>query len=881
MKQNPMILRYTAPAPVIDDFLEYSTPECAWEKYSLPLGNGFFGANVFGRLGTERIQISDPTLANPYYVPKTIPRRRSCASGVNNMAELIFEFGHEGATDYERTLSLDEAIHTVRYTHSGVRYVRECFTSHPDRVFAMRVSASEPGAVSFSVKNVIPFLREYNVDEGDGMGKHGSAVLTDNTISVSGKMDYYGILFENRLTVIVEGGRVKKNGELLTVEGADSATVYFTCATNYKLCSDVFVEPDPGKKLLGYPAPVELVDSLIATAISKGYDAVRADHIADYRSLFARVTLNIDEQIPDKTTDELVNGYRAGERYPYLEMLLYQFGRYLMISASRTLLPTHLQGIWNAFTDSPWSCGYWHNINLQMNYWSVGSGNLSETFIPYINYAKAYMPLAERNADAYVAESYPDKLSESGKNGWIIGTGGWPYKIDGFSSKSHSGPGTGAFTALLFWDHYDYTRDVEFLRDFGYPALRSMSVLYSKALKNVDGVYLVEHSASPEIEHNGSYYHTSGCAFDQQMVYECFRRTIDSAGILGIEDPFLDEITAILPHLEPVLIGDDGQVKEFREETHYASIGEPNHRHVSHLVGLYPGTIINESHPEWISAAEVTLNRRGDRSHCWAVAHRMLLWARVGNGKRAMDLLESLIRNNVMDNLWDRHPPFQIDGNFGYTAGVGEMLVGGSDGVVRILPALPPEWHTGEFSGIVSRGGISFDCKWQNGKITYLCATAKTDITVELRFSAPEGQYSDACMHLNLKAGEIKVIYKKTDVAVKTRLEKAHHKWHSTIAKLVSVPYIGEEEELKSIIPLVEAAQNEFCKEFLKNKKEAIEFICRNRLEVENFFGNLMCKFNDSEVYDAIYNYYRRNHPSKSQEEIELILKRKCGIDNK
>ena len=754
MKQNPMILRYTSPAPVIDDFLEYSTPECAWEKYSLPLGNGFFGANVFGRLGTERIQISDPTLANPYYVPKTIPRRRSCASGVNSMAELLFDFGHEGATDYERTLSLDEAIHTVRYTYGGVEYVRECFTSHPDRILAMHISASAGGAVSFSVKNVIPFIRDYNVDEGDGMGKHGEVTVFGDTVFASGRLDYYGVLFENRLRVVINGGRIGKNGDSLTVEGADSATVYFTCATNYRLTSEVFTEPDPKRKLAGYPAPTELVDSLIESAVEKGYDTLRARHIADYRALFSRVTLNVDEPIPDKTTDELVNGYRAGERYPYLEVLLYHYGRYLMISASRTLLPTHLQGIWNAFTDSPWSCGYWHNINLQMNYWSVGPGNLSELFIPYINYAKAYMPLAERNADLYIAESYPDKLDESGKNGWIIGTGGWPFKIDGFSSRSHSGPGTGAFTALLFWDHYDYTRDKEFLADFGYPTLRSMSVLYSKVLKNVDGVYLVEHSASPEIEHNGSYYHTVGCAFDQQMVYECFRRTLDSADILGIKDAFLDEIAAILPHLEPVLIGDDGQVKEFREETYYGSIGDPHHRHVSHLVGLYPGTVINEDHPDWIRAAEVTLNRRGDRSHCWAVAHRMLLWARVGNGKRAMDLLQSLIRNNVMDNLWDRHPPFQIDGNFGLTAGVGEMLVGGSDGVVRILPALPPEWHTGEFSGIVSRGGITFDCRWQDGTVTYLCATAREDITVELRLPASSTKDGSSSIHISLKANE-------------------------------------------------------------------------------------------------------------------------------
>jgi len=749
-----MRLVYGRPAPVIDDFLNYSTYDCAWEKYSLPLGNGYFGANVFGRLGTERVQISDPTLANPYYVPKTVPRRQSCASGVNNMAELLFEFGHEGASSYEMALSLDDAVHTVRYTYGGVTYTRECFTSHPDRVFVMRLSASEAGKIFFTARNIIPFICDYNIEEGDGMGKSGEVKASGNTLLASGRMEYYGILFENRLRIVNSGGSISSGSDYLTVRNADSALVIFTCATNYRLTERVFTELDHKKKLSGNPAPTELVDSLIDSAERKGYDALLASHLNDYRTLFGRVKLSLYEDIPVDMTDVLLEKYKRGERSPYLEILLYHYGRYLMISSSRTLLPAHLQGIWNAFSDSPWSCGYWHNINVQMNYWSVGSANLSELFIPYINYAKAYMPLAKQNADAYVAESYPDRLSEPGENGWIIGTAGWPYRIDGFSSKSHSGPGTGAFTALLFWDYFDFTRDVSFLRDFGYPALRSMATLYKKVLIKKDGAFLVEHSSSPEIEHNGSYYHSVGCAFDQQMVYECFRRTLDSAKILGISDEFLAEIEAILPYLEPVLIGDEGQVKEFREETHYASIGEPNHRHISHLVGLYPGTIINGEKPDWIKAAQITLNRRGDKSTCWATAHRMLLWARCGRGDRAMDLMRSLIKNNVMDNLWDRHPPFQIDGNFGYTAGVGEMLLGGADGIIRVLPALPKEWESGEFSGLVARGGVIFDCRWERGRITYLAATAKASTTFELRL--PEGSIIDNPENnrITLKSGE-------------------------------------------------------------------------------------------------------------------------------
>ena len=758
MKQNPMILRYDAPAPIKDDFLDSSTYENSWERFSLPLGNGYFGANLFGRLLTERVQISDPTLCNPYYAPKKVPRRISCASGVNNMAELLFDFNHEGATDYERSLSIDDAVHVVRYNFDGVTYTRTAFTSHPDRVLVMRFSASEGGKISFNVRNVIPFICEYNVEEGDGMAKSGEVTVDGSDIVATGMMSYYGILFENRLRLSLEGGELTSDGETLTVNGADSVVVYFTSATNYELSSDVFTEPEPKNKLSGRERPSALVKELIDSAEKKGYDALLCDHLRDYHSLFDRVKLSLGEEYPLATTDTLLCRYKAGERSPYFEILLYQYGRYLMISASRTLLPAHLQGIWNAFSDSPWSCGYWHNINVQMNYWSTGPANLSETFVPYINYAKAYMPLAEQHADKFVEASYPDKLTEPGTNGWIIGTGAWPYTIEGFKGASHSGPGTGAFTALLFWDYYDYTLDVDFLREFGYPSLRSMSVLYKKLLVEIDGLYLIKDSASPEQVHEGKYYRTVGCAFDQQMVYECFRRTIDSAKILGINDDFLSEIEAMLPRLAPVLIGDDGQIKEFREETTYSSIGEPHHRHVSHLVGLYPGTVINEKHPEWLRASEVTLNNRGDRTHCWAAAHRMLLWARTGNGNRAMDLAQSLIQNNVMENLWDRHPPFQIDGNFGYTAGVSEMLLGGSDGTVLILQALPDLWREGEFSGIVSRGGIAFDCSWKDGKIIYLSATAKRDVTVEIVL--PKGNSLDTSSLVSLKKGEKTVLIK-------------------------------------------------------------------------------------------------------------------------
>ena len=330
MKQNKMCLVYDRPAPVIDDFLPYSTYECAWERYSLPLGNGFFGANIFGRLGTERVQISDPTLTNPYYVPKTIKRRCSCASGVNSMAELLFDFGHEGAEDYKMTLSLDDALHNVSYTYGGVHYSRTAFLSHPGRVLVMRFCADKKSSITFSVRNVIPFVGEYNVEPGDGMGKMGEVKACGNEISASGKMEYYGILFENRLRVITDGGRVSPDGDGLRVENADSALVFFTCATKYILAPERFTEPDHAKKLDGIPAPSRLVDGIIESAAQQGYDALLSAHLEDYHALFGRVTLSLDEDVPDATTDALLEAYKGGVRSAYLEILLYQYGRYLM-----------------------------------------------------------------------------------------------------------------------------------------------------------------------------------------------------------------------------------------------------------------------------------------------------------------------------------------------------------------------------------------------------------------------------------------------------------------------------------------------------------------------------------------------------------------------
>ena len=733
-------LFYRHPAPAVDDFCPYLMERRGWERYSLPIGNGFLGATVFGRLETERIQVTENSMFNPYCFPKD-KRVHMCAGGLNNLAEILIDVNHALATDYERSLELESGEARVVYRYEGVRYRRTAFLSYPDRVLVMRFEADAPGMITLTVHPEIPFVRDYNEAVGDGCGKTGEVTEQDDrTLLLRGVMEYFDIHYEAQLRAIPQGGSVFSSHGRLYVEGADALTLIFAAGTNYRLAPSVFMEKDPKKKLAGFPDPHDTVTSQLNAACEKSYEELYRRHTEDFGALYHRVRLRLggeaDAAVP---TDELLHRYQEGRESRYLEALLYQYGRYLLISSSRPGgLPANLQGIWNCYASAPWSSGYWHNVNIQMNYWPSCIAGLPELFLPYADYAKAYMPQAKAFGDAYVAKYNPQNLSAPGENGWTIGTGAWPYQISNTLNLSHSGPGTGAFTSLLFWDYYDYTRDEAFLRDFGYAALRDMSVFFSKALCEINGKFLIKDSASPEQRGpDGNHYHTTGCAFDQQMVYENYKRTLQAAEILGIEEPILDVIRSQIDRLDPVLIGDSGQVKEYREEHFYGEIGDPKHRHISHLVGLYPGTLISETTPEWMAAARVTLQGRGDKSTGWAAAHRLCLWTRAKCPERAMGMVRSMLKNNILENLWDTHPPFQIDGNFGYTAGVSEMLLQSQAGYLDPLAALPAEWSDGQVSGICARGGFCADLTWKSGRLTGMHIVSRAGGELRVRTDEP------------------------------------------------------------------------------------------------------------------------------------------------